>query len=357
MPRIEDIDRFAFVVGAPRCGTTSLANFLKPHPGVCFPILKEPHYFAQHDLRALDDTELKSKVEKEYLARFFPHSGGDARLAADCSVSYLYAPEQLEPAIQLWPKSRFIVILRDPMEMIPSLHQRLVSLGDETLTNFEDAWAAVPDRAQGRRIPPSCVEPRWLRYDQAGRYATYLEQLFASVARERCLVLLFDDLAADPAGQYRSLMDFLDLPALEETVNFAPRRQSYGVRFNWLQRLLKRPPKPLWKYLSGPFQQKRERKLDGKESDRPVVDTIFAVRKRLLHWNRIPLKKQPPPLWVQEEIRSQLKDEIERVGKLIGRDLGHWLEILPQEAMSSIRSTGTDAKPSFTPAEMKRSTG
>jgi hypothetical protein len=352
MPRIEDIERFAFIVGAPRCGTTSLANFLKPHPDIRFPILKEPHYFAQHDLRTLDGAELRSEVESEYLARFFPHSTNAARVAADCSVSYLYAPEQLEPAVRIWPKSRFIVTLRDPMEMIPSLHQRLVSLGDESLTSFEEAWAAVPDRAQGRRIPTSCVEPRWLRYDQAGRYATYIERLFAAVGRERCTVLLFDDLAADPAGQYRQLMDFLDLPALEETVNFTPRRASYGVRFHWLQRLLKRPPKPLWKYLSGPYQQKRERKLDGEDSGSPALDTIFAIRKRLLRWNRLPREKEPPLLRVQEEIRSELKGEIERLGKLIGRDLDHWLELRPQagapkyEASSNLR-----AQPSFTAAE------
>lgn len=352
MPRIEDIERFAFIVGAPRCGTTSLANFLKPHPGVCFPVLKEPHYFAQHDLTALNDSELRSEVEREYLARFFPHLASEKRIAADCSVSYLYAPEQLEPAIRIWPKSRFIVTLRDPMEMIPSLHQRLVSLGDESLTSFEDAWAAIPDRASGRRIPPGCVEPRWLRYDQAGLYATYLERLFASVGSERCTVLLFDDLAADPAGQYRRLMDFLDLPALEETVNFAPRRESYGVRFHWLQRLLKRPPKPLWKYLSGPYQQKRERKLDGKDCDNRTFDTIFAIRKRLLHWNRVPPKKRPPALWVQEKIRSQLKGEIERVGRLIGRDLDHWLKLRPQaEATNYLWSPKIGAQPSFTAAE------
>jgi len=352
MPRVEDIDRFAFIVGAPRCGTTSLANFLKPHPEICFPILKEPHFLAQHDLRAFNDADLRREVEKEYLARFFPHSGGDARVAADCSVSYLYAPEQLEPAIRLWPQSRFVVTLRDPMEMIPSLHRRLVFLGDESLTRFEDAWAAVPDRAAGRRIPSSCVEPRWLRYDQAGRYATYVERLFATVGSERCLVLLFEDLAADPRGQYRRLMDFLDLPPMEETVDFAPRRASFDVRFHWLQRLLKRPPRPLWKYLAGPYQQKREKKLDRDRSDSAALETIFAIRKRLLHWNRLPPRKQPSPLWVQEEMRSQLKDEIERLGKLIGRNLDHWLQVRPLSNQTSFNvPRRMDAEPRFSAAE------
>ena len=35
-----------FLVGAPRCGTTSLSRYLAANPQVCFSRPKEPHYFA-----------------------------------------------------------------------------------------------------------------------------------------------------------------------------------------------------------------------------------------------------------------------------------------------------------------------
>jgi hypothetical protein len=352
MPSVNDIERFAFIVGAPRCGTTTLANFLKAHPDVCFPVVKEPHFFARHDLTGLAMPELRKEVEEEYLARFFPHCSAHNQLAADCSVSYLYAPEQLEPVVRLWPNSRFVVTLRDPMEMLPSLHKRLVFLGDETLGRFEDAWAAVPDRAAGKRIPHSCVEPRWLRYDQACRYATYLERLFASVGWQRCLVLLFDDLAADPIGQYRRLMDFIGLPTMERTIDLAPRRESHDVRVAWLQRLLKRPPKPVRKYVAGPHFRNRERKLGGDLADHSAFDTIFAFRKRLLKWNRIPARREPLPLSVQEDIRRQLRGEIERLEQLIGRDLGNWLQLRPQSQTAADRASApVRQRPSFSAAE------
>jgi hypothetical protein len=353
MPRVSDIQRFVFLVGAPRCGTTSLANFLKAHPEVCFPILKEPHFFAQHDLRQLDGPELRKRIEAEYLARFFPHCAADGRVAADCSVSYLYAPEQLEPVIRLWPEARFVVTLRDPMEMLPSLHKRLLFLGDESLMRFEDAWAAVADRAAGRRIPRSCVEPRWLRYDEAGRYATYVERLFATVGRDRCEVLLFDDLASDPVGQYRRLMDFAGLEPVEAAIDLTPRRQSHDVRFPWLQRLLKRPPKPVRNYLAGPFQRKRERRLDREEAEGPALRAVFALRKRLLAWNKIPARRALPPVEVQEDIRVRLKGEIERLESLIGRDLGHWLQVRPEsENRHGPRSSApVHRRPSFSAAE------
>lgn len=352
MPGIQDIHRFAFIVGAPRCGTTSLANFLKNHPDVCFPVVKESHYFAQNDLTGLTIPELVREVEGRYLARFFPHCANGDAIAVDGSVSYLYTPEQLEPVLKLWPDSRFVITLRDPIEMLPSLHKRLVFLGDEPLRRFEDAWAAVDVRAAGQRIPRSCVDPRWLRYDEAARYAAYLERLFAIVGRERCLILLFDDLVADPAAQYRRIMDFLQLPPLEATVDFTPRRRSHDVRSAWLQRLLKRPPKSVRKYLAGPHYRSRERKLDGDLADSAAFDAVFAFRKRLLAWNRIPAQRRAVPLWVQGEIRAQLADEMKRLERLIGRDLSHWLQLRPAEQRASARfSPWLLRGPSLSPAE------
>ena len=65
------------------------------------------------------------------------------------STTYLYAAEQLEPILRLWPDARFIIALRDPMEMIPSLHQRLFFQGDESVRDFDRAWRLrIPPRAR-----------------------------------------------------------------------------------------------------------------------------------------------------------------------------------------------------------------
>ena len=330
MVSVRDFERFAFIVGAPRCGTTTLSSFLKGHPDICFPFVKEPHFFAGSDLRGLADNELRQKVESEYLDRFFADCGPDRRIGADGSVSYLYTPEQLEPILRLWPDSRFIVAVRDPLAMLPSLHSRLIYIGDETIARFEDAWAAVPARTAGRRIPKSCVDPRWLRYDEAGRYGTYVERLFKAVGRERCLVVLFDDLSEDPAGQYRRMMDFLGLEPSDD-IDFKPKRASYAVKFGWLQRLLKRPPQAVREFMAGQHYRQREKSLD--EDDNVAIEKIFSIRKRLLRWNRKPLSARSVPLAVQRDIRHHLREEVEKLGSLIDRDLSHWLQ--PRDGKSS----------------------
>ena len=325
MVKLSDLPRFVFIVGAPRCGTTTLAGLLKQHPKVCFPIVKEPHFFLQHDVREFDDEALREIVETEFLDRFYGHCRARHDTGVDGSVSYLYAPEHLLPALRLWPDAKFVIALRDPMTMLPSLHARLKYTGDETIEQFEDAWAAIPDRAAGRRIPRSCLEPRWLRYDEAGRFGSYVERFFDVIGRERCFVSVFDDLIADPEGQYRAMCEFVGLEPHAKT-DFTPQRESRGFRHGWLQRLLKRPPRVARDYLAGKQFRQRERDLDEPLDDR-ISEHIFSVRKRLLRWNRIPLEKRPIPMPVQRDIHDRLKSETDQLGRLLGRDLSHWLEV------------------------------
>ena len=323
MPKVGDFEKFAFIVGAPRCGTTTMSKLLQAHPEVAFPFVKEPHFFSQHDLRGLSDAELKSSVESDYLGHFFNRPEPGERVGADGSVSYLYTPEQLEPVLRLWPESRFIVGVRDPMTLLPSLHKRLIYIGDETIGSFSDAWTAVPDRTAGRRIPSRCADPRWLRYDEAGRFAEYVERLFAAVGRERCHVVLFDDFNADPEGEYRRFMEFCGLEPVIGT-DFAPRRASAGVRHIWLQRILKRPPHAVRDYLAGEHFMVRVRDLEEKTTSKSTKK-VLSLRKRLLRWNRIAAKPAPVPDRLADELRSHFADEVKKLGRLLDRDLSHWL--------------------------------
>ncbi|HEX6661310.1 MAG TPA: sulfotransferase [Sphingomicrobium sp.] len=329
MARVGDFERFVFVVGAPRCGTTTIANFLKTHPSVSFPSVKEPHFFAHHDLRNHSQVDLEARVERDYLGRFFRCESGRV-VGADASVTYLYTPEQMMPVLRLWPDARFVVALRNPLHMLPSLHKRLIYLGDETIHRFEDAWAAAPARAAGRRIPRGCVEPRWLRYHEAGRFGTYLERLFAAVGRDRCLVVVLDDLAADPPGQYSKIMHFAGLVPAGQ-VSFDPQREGRDVRWPWLQRVLKRPPQRTRTFLAGEQFRQRERDLDRPDTVGKITEAVFAMRKKLLRWNRIPSRREPLSTDLQRELANYYEPEIRHLGVLVGRDFSEWLDA-PQRA-------------------------
>jgi hypothetical protein len=204
------------------------------------------------------------------------------------------------------------------------LHQRLIYTGDETITDFAEAWAAIPDRAAGRRIPRSCIEPRWLRYEEAARYASYLERLFAAVGRDRVLVVVHDDLASDPAEQHRRILEFAGLAPMPP-IDLGAKRVGYTVRYPWLQRLLKRPPKFLLPWLAG--RQFKQRFAKSGTATSQATTKKPSLRKRVLRWNRVEDRHRPVPVAVQVEIREHFKGEVDRLGALLDRDLSHWLQV------------------------------
>jgi hypothetical protein len=324
--------RYLAIVGGPRCGTTSLARWLREHPDICFSNVKEPHFFTTHDLGGEADEDLRRIVGEEYLDRYFPHCGGGDMLA-EGSVSYLYAPERIEPVLRLWPDAKFIIGVRDPMRMLPSLHQRLLVTGDENVRDFDRAWQLVSERRAGRHIPRSCIDPRFLDYESSGRLGTFVGRFFEIIGRDRCFVVVHDDLVADPAKVYREMLAFLGL-AEDGRVDFRARRSAKGFKLAWLQRLLKRPPVATRAVLAGEKFRERVKPIEDKQPGR-IASAVLRTRKRLLRWNKAPA----PPIHVSPEVRrdiaERLRGEVAELGRLLGRDFGHWLATEPPQKTAS----------------------
>jgi hypothetical protein len=205
--------------------------------------------------------------------------------------------------------------------MVPSLHSRLLVTGDETVRDFATAWSLVPERSRGHHIPRSCIEPLWLRYDLAAAFATHLERFFATVGRDRCQVILIDDLAADPRQTYAKVCSFLGIQPWAET-DFTPRRENRAVRFGWVQRLLHRPPRRVLNYLAGEAFLSREGRSVPKGA---FVPAVLSLRKRILKWNEVSAPRPSLPPALRDEIIRHYRAEVTRLADLIGRDLSHWL--------------------------------
>ncbi|QIK95364.1 sulfotransferase [Sphingomonas sp. HDW15A] len=311
------------IVGAPRCGTTSLARYLGSNPNICPANVKEPHYFSRREFARLSEGEFIDRLIAEYLDHFFP-GREPGQVLLDGSVSYLYAPERLKPALDAWPDAKFIIAIRNPLEMLPSLHQRHICNGDEDESDFERAWSLVGDRRRGQRIPRTCADPRLLDYEEIGRLGKYVGQFFDIVGRERCFVSVFDDLVADPAIQYRRILDFLALPP-DERCDFAPFRSSTGVRSVLLQRLLKRPPVARSLFASEAALRREGIAINKRVGNLPGVPALKAFRKRLLKWNRT----SAPSRQLSEELRTEMiatfAVDVAKLSALLGRDFSHWL--------------------------------
>ncbi|MEU7948137.1 sulfotransferase [Micromonospora taraxaci] len=193
------------VIGGQRCGTTSLYHHLAAHPRVRVATGKELQYFSVHPGRGL-----------RWYRGHFPRLAPDER-TFEASPYYLFHPGVPSRVAAALPQARFVALLRDPVQRAYSHYLHTRSYGLEPLT-FADALDAEEERLARatRGGPDTHAAHRALRnysYAARGRYAEQVQRWFAHVPRERIHVARTEDLHADPAGTYRAILDFLDLPA------------------------------------------------------------------------------------------------------------------------------------------------
>jgi len=192
-----------FILGAPKCGTTSLATWLGEHPNIFMSSYKEPHFFNTEDTRVVDTAE--------YYQSFFRGAGPQHHAIGEASVWYLSSAQAVRGILSYAPDARFIVMLRNPLEMAPALHTEMVFTGMENERDFATAWQLQDDRRAGRMLPATCSVPRRLLYADACSLGAQLERLLAMVPARRVLTIVLDDLRQDARREYLRALQFLDV--------------------------------------------------------------------------------------------------------------------------------------------------
>lgn len=298
-----------FIVGAPRCGTSSMASYLRRHPEVCFSSPKETNFFIAADPRLSPEA-----LRAQYVKAFFQPSPA-TRILGEGSVSTLYSVEAQKRAQACFPDAKFIVMLRNPIEMIRSYHARLLFVRQETEQDLQTAWDLQDERLAGRRIPRGCYDPRMLQYREAGSLGRATAALFETVGRENCMAIVHEDFVADTAAVYRKALEFIGLPDDNRT-EFPRKNQNAGYRRAWLQAIY-----------SGTFLGP----LGGIVARHPhrlarLARLTRPLRKWVQRGNRVITNS--PPLGPEMAVRltEAFREDIRLLEKLLGRDLGGWLD-------------------------------
>jgi len=208
------------VIGAARCGTTALASFLGEHPDVFVATPKEPHFLAfpggAPRFTGLGDDDLinRTAVRDEQAWREL-FRGRPERRRGEGSVTTLAHPEASVPAIDRYcaPGCRLVVMLRDPVDRAFSSWLYLRSRGYDA-GSFEECLDAEEERTRAG----------WSHMWQLARLSRYAEQLAPFAARfgDRLLVVVQEEFTADPTGQLRRVLEFLDV---DPDVDIDPSRR------------------------------------------------------------------------------------------------------------------------------------
>lgn len=251
--------RPAFIlIGAQRCGTTSLFRALLAHPQVVRPAFhKGINFFDLNYHRGLTWYRGHfplAQVAQAATARY----GGPVSFEA--SGYYLYHPFAMERLARDLPGTKLVVMLRDPVARAFSAYKHEYARGYEwesfpTALDLEDErLAGEIDRMRDDPAYESFTH-RHHSYTHRGHYADQLERVFSLVPRAQVHVLDSDTFFARPAQEYQRLTGFLGLrpyqparfgqhnarpgaaldPGLRRRLDdhFAPHNQRLAALLNW----------------------------------------------------------------------------------------------------------------------------
>jgi hypothetical protein len=276
-------------------------DYLGEHPSIWPARIKEPQFFAT-DLDGgtyLESVTFMRDLDT-YLGMF-----ADARadqMAGEASTWYLYSQVAAAGIHSVRPDARIIAMLRDPVKMLYSLYGRRFYSGSEDLPRFEDALAAEPDRAAGRRIPPRARNVKAFQYHAVGSYSGQLQRYFDRFGRDQVHVIIFEDFVRDIPGAYRGVLEFIGVDP-----EFAPD----------------------FRVINAGAQRRSQRVQQLLLSDRVIRTAKTVIPKRVRPgigrvWDRLnsrPEQREPLNPQTAAKLRSELLPDIERTSQLLGRDL------------------------------------
>ena len=289
-----------FIVGAAKCGTTAMFDYLSQHPDIFMPAVKEPNHFG----RQRSGPRGNAYADEAAYLKLFASAKNEKRLG-EASPGYLLSPDAAHKIHAFDPNAKIIIMLRSPVDLIYSSYYHRRSAGSETAESFEDALGVQEDAEDG-----DLTASYWNRT----KFTEPVRRYFDTFGRENVHIIIYDDLRDDVAAVYRRVLEFLgvdpDFQAHFEIVN-----ASKQVRNPALQRML---------------IQLKLTPMHLKYSPLSKIGQVIPPkpRKALLNMLRSAymIEKRPPKM--DAELRKKLQQkclpEVEQLSELLGRDLTHW---------------------------------
>lgn len=303
-----------FIVGAAKSGTTSLYHYLRQHPDIYFSPIKEPNYFssdidvskfssiykrntildtkkyfASNNLENLSITFVRSFENYERLFE----QGGKFKTRGEGSTSYLYSKDAAQNIFDYNPRSKIIVILRNPMERAFS-HYKMALRSGHTKLSFKAAVEKdlkVKNKAWG--ISELFID-LGLYYDQLKRY-------YSIFPADQIKVFLFSDFKKYKEKVLKESFEFLEVENIkvEDKTIYNPAKSPQNIWFNY--------------YLTRMGLKNLLKKL--------VPESIIhSIKKSFL--------KPDKTILTEKDFNFLLniyEDDIKKTASLINQDLNSWL--------------------------------
>lgn len=279
----EEVRPNLFIIGAPRCATSSLHRFLAEHPSIFMSDLKEPGFF-------VPEIEAHPKDRDWYLGLF--RDAGDAKFVGESSTHYAKIPTYTgvpDRIARFCHRPRFIYLMRDPVERAISHY-----------------WHCTRQNAEFR--PPLQAIEENVEYRAFGDYALQLSAYMDRFGREPIFSATFERMISNPESVTNEIFQWLGVDEMDGQREFPTRNATPEeiVRFGggqMLGRFVHRSR--LWNSVS------------------PLVPRSMKDLARKFSWERVTPSDESLED-VREFLRPWAHDVMERTSRLLGREFPEW---------------------------------
>lgn len=277
------------IIGAMKAGTTSLYHYLRPHPQVFMPTVKELDFFAH------DPTGNRSL---DWYRRQFATAGPDTSAVGEASTIYSRhprfpgVPQRIAAVV---PEAKLIYVVRDPIDRIRSHYQHQVAVGAEQAP-LERAIVENPI------------------YVDCSRYAMQIEQYLPCFPREQLLVITAENLRSDRSATVRNVYGFLGVDPSYVPPNL--NREFYRTE-----------ERVTYPHLAWRIRRSLKRRFPISKRAKELVDAPFAHLLGRRHLGRQGNHLPAAPL-LSDEIRAQLgrllEEDVRQLRTYLGPEFEGW---------------------------------
>lgn len=279
-----------FIVGAAKCGTTSLHQYLSNHSNIFMSTPKELNFFSYEEI-VNQNLYYKTYLidnERDYL-KLFSKSQGEKYLG-ESSVSYISYPNSAKKIKNYSPKAKIIILLRNPSQRAFSHYLMDKRLGYINL----DFDTVILNQGTNQK-----EKLFYQQYIELGFYYTQVKRFFKLFGKKNVKIILMDDFINDTDKSLQDIFDFLIIK--KEKINFSRKHNKFMTPNFFLIRFL---------FVLHPLR--RVLSLLPRSLKDMIYSSFFSNKKPLL--NNL----------TKEKLNNIYKSDIINLEKLIDRDLSKW---------------------------------
>lgn len=235
------------IAGAPRCGTTSLFNYLTSHPQVCGSTVKETRYLVDKNSHFIDQEYNYHKLGLSGYESFLKHCTLDDTVI-EATPMYLYNQTPLEVLPSLDPAPEIIFILRNPAYRAYSnykfaygyLHRINNTISFSLLIDILLKIEQNTDLNSKQLEIAQSIGPVAFNTLEEGKYEKYLKKWLTLYDPEKIHIYLYEDFRDDPQGLMQNISEMLQIdPEFYDSYDFTVHNEPYFNKFPKVHKQIK----------------------------------------------------------------------------------------------------------------------